>query len=190
MSFVGSFLSSITQIGNASEGLSDERKRMMLIFTISGTVVAVLLFCYVTVVAKREFTKMAAEMRLGSTVHPQCVNGVVNEPHNIASFTPLSSSPQKEHVKQTTIGLKVDSQSGSRIDIQTPTQRFLGTPEHAQPFVVKIPSITEFAGLELSEEAATSATSATTVSEQSRDGLISSDTQSRCSMNVHRDRPN
>merc|ERR1719229_562208 len=65
MAFVGSFLSSISQIGNASDGLSHSQKRSMLIYTICGTLVAIILFIWVTVLAKREFHKMSAELRLG-----------------------------------------------------------------------------------------------------------------------------
>lgn len=92
MSFVGSFLSSISQIGNVSDGLSDSQRRTMLIFTICGTVAAVLLFVWMTVMAKREFYKMSAEMHLGRKVHCQSIGKRKKRKHSKKAVLMQSTS--------------------------------------------------------------------------------------------------
>lgn len=62
MCFVGSLLSSVYQIRDVEHSLGRRERRDLLIFTVGGTVVAVLLFVYVTWVARREFRKMTQQM--------------------------------------------------------------------------------------------------------------------------------
>eukprot|EP01083_Nonionella_stella_P083091 229601_1 len=64
MCFIGSFLSSVIQIENISNSLSEREKHLMLIFSIVGTILAFVVACYVGVLAKRQFQKIAKEIEL------------------------------------------------------------------------------------------------------------------------------